>query len=63
PPVFVRWTTQSNLQLAIRLMGEGRLDVDCLTTHTICLPDVEAGISTVIDKPDEALGVIFEMPH
>ena len=61
PPVTMRWTTRTNLELAMRLISEGRLDVDCLTTHTITLEDVESGIAAIVDDPDSILGVVFEM--
>ena len=61
PPVFMRWTTQTNLRLCMRLIAEGKLDVDALTTHTIPLPEVEAGIAAIIHRPDDILGVVFEM--
>lgn len=60
PPVFMRWTTQTNLALCMRLIGEGKLDVDALTTHRIRLGDVEVGVEAIIDRPDEILGVVFE---
>ena len=63
PPVSMRWTTRTNLELCMRLISEGRLNVDCLTTHTIRLVDVEAEIASLIDRPDELLGVLFEMEH
>ena len=63
PPVFVRWSTRANLQLCMRLIGAGRLDVNCLTTHTIPLAEAEAGISAIINEPDKILGVVFEMEH
>jgi len=63
PPVFMRWTTRTNLELCMRLIAEGRLDVDCLTTHTIPLEDVEARIAGIIEEPDSILGVVFEMEH
>ncbi len=63
PPVIVRWTTRTNLELLMRLMAQDRLDVNCLTTHTIPLTDVEEGIDAIIDDPDSILGVIFEMSH
>jgi len=59
PPVFVRWTTQTNLKLCMRLISEGRLDVDCLTTHTIPLNDVEEGVDAALQDPDGMLGVVF----
>jgi len=61
PPVFMRWTTRTNLELCMRLIAEGRLDVDCLTTHTIPLTDADAGIEAIIDAPDDILGVVFTM--
>ncbi|MHC4983195.1 MAG: zinc-dependent alcohol dehydrogenase [Planctomycetota bacterium] len=60
PPVFMRWTTRTNLQLCMRLISEGKLNVDVLTTHTIPLADVERAIDAIIDEPDEILGVVFE---
>jgi threonine dehydrogenase-like Zn-dependent dehydrogenase len=63
PPVFMRWTTRTNAELCVRLIAEGKLDVDSLTTHTIELQNVDAGISAIIDEPDRILGVIFEMKH
>jgi len=63
PPVFMRWTTRTNLELVMRLISEGRLDVDCLTTHTLPLKEVDAGISAIIGEPDAILGVVFTMEH
>ena len=61
PPVFMRWTTKTNLALCIRLIAEGKMKVDTLTTHTIPLKDVDAGITKIIQEPDEILGVVFTM--
>jgi threonine dehydrogenase-like Zn-dependent dehydrogenase len=61
PPTVMRWTTRTNLQLAMRLIAEGRLNVDALTTHTIPLRDVDAQISTIIGAPDSIVGVVLEM--
>jgi threonine dehydrogenase-like Zn-dependent dehydrogenase len=61
PAVFMRWTTRTNMELCMRLIGEGKLDVDCLTTHTIPLEGVEKEIAAIIDEPDDILGVIFQV--
>ena len=61
--VFMRWTTRTNIELCLRLIAEGKVDVDCLTTHTIPLEDAEARIDAIIDDPDALLGVVFEMSH
>ena len=61
PPVFIRWTTQTNLELCMRLIAEGKLDVDCLTTHRVPLERAEEEIAAIIDEPDEILGLVFQM--
>ena len=61
PAAFMRWTTKTNLALCLRLMAEGKLDVDILTTHTIPLAGVTEGIEAIIGNPDSILGVVFEM--
>ncbi len=63
PPVVMRWTTRTNLELCMRLIAEGKLKVDSLTTHTIPLEDVDTRISAIINEPDRILGVVFEMKH
>ena len=61
PPVFMRWTTRTNLELGMRLIAEGKLDVDALTTHTVPLKNVEEEIAALIRRPDEMLGVVLQM--
>ena len=61
PPVFVRWTTRTNMLLCLRLISEGRLNVDCLTTHRVPIDDCEAEIDRLIEDPDSMLGVLFKM--
>ena len=61
PPVFMRWTTQTNLELCMRLIAEGKLNVDCLTTHRIPLERAEEEVAAIIDDPDEILGLVFQM--
>lgn len=63
PPIFMQWTTRTNLDLCMRLIDKGRLKVDCLTTHIIPLDDIDARISEIIEEPDKILGVVFEMGH
>ena len=61
PPVFMRWTTRTNLELGMRLIAEGKLDVDALTTHRVPLKNVEEEIAALIRRPDEMLGVVLQM--
>ena len=59
PPVFMRWTTQTNLALCIRLISEHKLDVENLTTHQIPLTRVDEETSKILEDPDRILGVAF----
>lgn len=59
----MRWTTQTNVELCLRLIAEGKLNVDTLTTHTIALENVDEEISTIVDEPEKILGVNFSMQH
>jgi threonine dehydrogenase-like Zn-dependent dehydrogenase len=59
PPVVMRWTTTTNLELCMRLIAERKLDVDTLTTHTVKFDDVDEGTSDALQDPDSMLGVIF----
>ncbi|MCE5327354.1 MAG: alcohol dehydrogenase catalytic domain-containing protein [Planctomycetaceae bacterium] len=61
PGVYMRWNTRTNLELCMRLISQGRLNVDALTTHTIPLADVQQGIAAIIGEPDRILGVVFTM--
>ncbi|HEX2948565.1 MAG TPA: hypothetical protein VHV83_03180 [Armatimonadota bacterium] len=63
PQTYMRWTTQTNIELCLRLIAEGKLNVDTLTTHTIALENVDEEISTIIDEPEKILGVNFSMQH
>ena len=59
PPVFMRWTTRSNMELALRYMAEGRLDVDVLTTHRIPLDRIDEAVTAHVGHPDQTLGTIL----
>lgn len=59
PPTVMRWTTRTNLELCMRLIGEGRLNVDALTTHTIPFERVDDETAAALEDPDSMLGVVF----
>jgi polar amino acid transport system substrate-binding protein len=61
PTTFMRWTTKTNLRLALRLISEGKLDVDGLTTHSIPLREISDDIARALKDPDTMLGVVFTM--
>ncbi len=61
PDVFVRWNSQRNFELCLRLISEGRLNVDCLTSHRIPLESITEEIDRTIDQPENIFGVVIEM--
>jgi polar amino acid transport system substrate-binding protein len=61
PPVFMRWTTQTNMKLALRYMSEGKLDVSALTTHKVPLADIDEVVSAHIEDPGSTLGTLLMM--
>ncbi len=63
PPVFMRWTTRTNMELALRLMAEGKLDVNAFTTHKVPLEDIDEVVSAHIENPGATLGTILVMSY
>ena len=58
PPVFMRWTTRTNLELCMRLIGEGKLDVNSSVTHRIHVDAIDEETQAMLNSPDEILNVI-----
>ena len=63
PDVFVRWTTRSNMELALRFISEGKIDVKTLTTHRVPLRDIDVVVGAHIENPNATLGTILLMDH
>lgn len=59
PPVFMRWTTQSNLELCMELLERKKIQVECLTTHRVDLMDAQNSIDAILESSDEILGLVF----
>ncbi|MEX0324213.1 MAG: zinc-binding dehydrogenase [Puniceicoccaceae bacterium] len=61
PNVFIPWTTRSNLELCLRLVAEGKVAVDKLTTHRVPFDRCEELVAEITREPDNILGMVFEM--
>jgi threonine dehydrogenase-like Zn-dependent dehydrogenase len=60
PPVFVPWDTKRNLDLALELIEEGRLQVKPFITDRVTLDQAPAACEKLITNPDQSLGVVVE---
>lgn len=59
PPVFVRWTTRSNMDMALRWMTEGKLKMEPLITHRMPLSEFRQAVDMFALRPQKALGVVL----
>lgn len=61
PKPWVRWDTQTNLELALRYLAAGRLRVEPLLTHHFPLDEFAAAVDLLADEPESALGVVLDL--
>jgi len=55
----VRWTENRNMEEFLRLVSIGKIDVKSLITHRFPFKRATDAYSILIDRPDEALGVVL----
>ena len=63
PSAFVQFTTKRNAEELIKLMSEGRLMIEPLTTHHMPLAEISEACEMLINHPDKTMGVILEMKN
>lgn len=61
PPVLVPWPTQRNLELSLRLISEGKVNLQHIITDIVPIDRASDACEKLIQTPNEALGVIFAM--
>lgn len=61
PPVLVPWPTQRNLELSLRLISEGKVNLQHIITDIVPIDQASDACDKLIMTPDQALGVIFTM--
>ena len=62
PIGYVRWTERENLQEALRLMGNGSLNVKSLISHSFTIEESAAAYELVMGK-NPCLGVVLSYPR
>ncbi len=61
PESLVRWTTTTNLQLAIQWLNQGILDINMLITHRFMLKEVCQAVDLLAENPEKAIAVVLKM--
>lgn len=59
PPVFIPWTTQRNLEECLRLMAEGRLEMDHIVTHVFPMERAPEAVDLIVEHSDQCVGVVL----
>ncbi len=61
PPVFVRWTTQRNLEEILLMTAAGKLDIKSFITHEFPIDRAPEACELLIEHPEQAVGVVLKM--
>lgn len=60
PIEFVRWTERRNMREFLRLIGDERLSVDEMVTHTFSVDDALDAYDLILNGEERFLGVVIE---
>jgi len=63
PISYVRWTEKRNMAEFLRLVADGRVDLQPLITHEFDLDDAPQAYRTVKDPASNSLGVVLRYPE
>jgi predicted dehydrogenase/threonine dehydrogenase-like Zn-dependent dehydrogenase len=64
PIGYVRWTEQRNMEAFIRLLAEGKVNTDLLTTHRFAVAQATDAYNMILSRGGERYcGVVLEYPH
>jgi predicted dehydrogenase/threonine dehydrogenase-like Zn-dependent dehydrogenase len=63
PIAYVRWTEKRNMEEFLRLVAQGRIDLQSLITHEFNLEDAPQAYKTVMDGASNSLGVLLRYPE
>ncbi|MHC4916677.1 MAG: MDR/zinc-dependent alcohol dehydrogenase-like family protein, partial [Planctomycetota bacterium] len=59
PHSHVRWTEGRNCAEVLRMIGDGKLNVDRLITHEFSVEEAPQAYDTVLNKPKDCLAVML----
>lgn len=59
PIAYVRWTERRNMQEALRLMAEGRLDVGRLVTHEFAFERMTEAYDLILNRREQTVAMVL----
>jgi predicted dehydrogenase len=62
PYAYVRWTEQRNIEAVLELIGEKRVDVARLTTHSFGVDEAGRAYSLIETAAEPFLGIVLKYP-
>ncbi len=62
PLAYVRWTENRNMEEFLRLLSQGRIQIDPLITHRFPLEDAAKAYETIMDASTNSLAVLVKYP-
>jgi len=63
PIAYVRWTEKRNMEEFLRLVSDGRIDLQSLITHEFSLEDAPQAYEVIKDSHSTSLGVLLRYPQ
>ncbi len=62
PLAYVRWTENRNMEEFLRLVSQGRVQIDPLITHRFPLEDAPKAYEVIMDPSTNSLAVLVKYP-
>ena len=63
PIAYVRWTEKRNMEEFLRLVSQGRVDLQPLITHEYKLEDAPRAYQVILDGTENSLGILLRYPQ
>ncbi|MEN3335955.1 MAG: hypothetical protein V7641_5320, partial [Blastocatellia bacterium] len=63
PIGYVRWTEKRNLEAFLRLVAEGRVNTELLTTHRFDVANADAAYELILNRKERCCGVVLQYPE
>jgi predicted dehydrogenase/threonine dehydrogenase-like Zn-dependent dehydrogenase len=62
PAAYVRWTENRNMEEFLRLLSQGKVQIEPLITHRFAMEDADRAYETIMDPVANSLAVLVKYP-